>query len=272
MRKKSLLIIMIMMFFVLTGCGQQSYFLQVNEDNTVNFAAEIVVNSKTLEKLDSLNIQRDAIVKSKEPLFASIKKYYEGLGFRYTYSETDTEVKVSFVKIYPSISSFNEEIKTLYKDGKIGLGMGIKKDSGLSGTTTYYNGELKFLPDPDILNELKDNNHFYDYLKDISLTTYLTIYDKDKLVKQESFDTNENGVYKALVTGTWDLSVDQPLKQFSMQTENKSQIFAIITFIGAVAAVIILVVIVVGKGRIKFLSVLKNKISDLNIISLLRRK
>lgn len=247
-KHKILLFCMIIFTIILSGCAQQSYFVQVNEDSTVNFAGELVLNERDLAKLSDLNIEREDILESKEPLFKEVKDYYSQLGFSVTYEESKQQVKVKVQKIYPSISAFNTEINSLYEKGKSGLGMAISRNSGLSGTETRYNGALKFIMDPDIVVLAKDNQHFLDYIKDTPINAYLTIYDSDDIVALETLEVGE-GNFTTMTTGAWDLEQEQPLKTFNLRTESKNQVFAIAIFFFSIVAIISLLVLVFGKGK-----------------------
>lgn len=262
MNKKNKFILIALSFLLLfvTGCSQQSYFIKVNEDDTVNFAVELSVPDKVIKKIDELNIQREAILDSKEPLFEEIKKIYGLRGFSYSYKEDDTMIKVTFQKVYPSVANFNEELKELYDEGLIGLGININRSNKLSGVKTTYNGALKYVFDPDFINELKDNEHLGEFLKDTQITSYVTIYDKDDLVAQDSLEIGD-GDYNTMVNGTWDMKLDQPLKTFGLATEQKNQLFAIFSFIAIVGVVLFLVVVILGR-KVNVAAFIKNKMAE----------
>lgn len=237
-----------MMMLFLTGCAQQSYFIQVNDDSTVNFAMEMSLQEAAVNKLDDLNIQREEILESKEPLFKEVKEFYEKKGFSYTFSDSDGQLKVVLKKVYPSISDFNSEIKEFYDNGKSGLGLHIDKNSGLSGSSVKYKGGLKFVADPDFVKIAEKNPHLIKYLNTVPINAYVTIYDKHKVVNIDSLD-DEKTQYTTMINGNWDLSREQPVKTFFLETENKNQTFALIVFFGILAVIVILLVLVFGKGK-----------------------
>lgn len=267
MNKIKNLFIMFFSFLFLVGCGQQSYFIQVNKDDTVNFAAELIITQDVIEKINSLNIQRDEIIKTKEPIFKQVKQNYEAAGFSFTFSESDSEIKVKVQKTYPSIAEFNEDIKNLHKNKKLGLGMGIRRDNGLQGVTTQYNGQIGFMFDPDLIEEIKNNPHLQTYLSNIPITAYLTIYDSDNFISQESMEVGGKAEYKTMITGSWDINNEQPQKDFSLKTENKNEVFAVISFVGIGFVILLLIVLATGKtSKFGFLNIdfVKEKFSKNN--------
>lgn len=249
MKKKiRILIMFVLSFFLLTGCAQQSYFIKVNEDETVNFAIELVLKENTVEKFNQLNIQREAILETKEPLFEEFEKYFKNRGFSVTYSEENSEIKLQMQKMYPSISDFNKETKELYEAKVSGLGMSINKNSSLKGSNIVYSGELKYVFEQDFLEEIKVNPHFLEYVKDTPINSYLTIYDRDNVVGIESLETGDSGEFTTMVNGTWDMTVEQPVKTFGLKTEVKNQAFYIAMFVGISLGILLLIIVVFGKN------------------------
>lgn len=246
--KKIGLVLMLIITLTLSGCAQQSYFLQVNEDSSVNFAAELTITQTGLNKLKDLNIQREEILESYEPLFKNIKEYYTEKGFDYSYSDNDGQAKVTLKKFYPNIQSFNEEIKLLCDEGKSGLMLNINRDTDITGTNTKYKGAIRYQFDPKFKEIVKSNPNLLKYINTIPIDSYLRIYDKDKLVTIDNI-ADEDGEYAIMVNGTWELGSEQPTKTFLLETEKKNQTFSLVLFFTIAIGIVFLLVLVFGKGK-----------------------
>ena len=248
MSKKAGIILMMAIMLLLSGCAQQSYFLQVNDDSSVNFAVEATIPENGLNKLKDLNIQREEILDSYEPLFRQLKEIYESKGFEYEYKDSDGQAKVVLKKFYPSVETFNEDIKLLYDDGKIGLLMNLDKRSNITGSSIKYKGALKYQFDPEFAEVVQSNPHLLKYINNVPLNAYVRIYDGNKIVNVDNIDV-ENGQFATMVNGNWDFNSEQPVKTFFLHTEHKSQTFALVMFFAVGAGIVVLLVLVFGKGK-----------------------
>lgn len=247
--KKPLLILtLLLLAFMVSGCAQQSYFVQVEDDSSVNFAAELTLPENGISKLKDLNIQREEILDSYEPLFTQIKKLYTEKGFDYEYTDSDGQAKVILKKFYPSIEDFNSENQELYESGLCGLFLNIDRDTSLSGSNTKYKGALRYQFDPEFVETVQSNPHLLKYVSSIPLSAYVRIYDSNDIVTVDSVDP-ENGQFATMVNGTWDTSGEQPTKTFFIHTESKNQTFALVVFFVVGAGILVLLVLVFGKGK-----------------------
>lgn len=242
------LVLLLVLTLALSGCAQQSYFIKVNEDSSVNFAAELTITQTGLNKLKDLNIQREEILESYEPLFKQIKEYYTEKGFSYKYVDSDGQAKVVLKKFYPDIQSFNEEIKLLCDEGKSGLMLNIDRNTDITGSNTKYKGTIRFQFDPKFRDVVKSNPNLLKYINSIPLDSYLRVYDKDKLITIDNI-AEENGEYAIMVNGTWEPNAEQPTKTFLLETEKKNETFALIVFFGIAVGIVALLVLVFGKGK-----------------------
>lgn len=263
-KKTISLIFAFLLSFILTGCVKQSYFVQVKDDSTVNFAIEMLVNKDKLDKFDKLNIQKEQIIESKAPLFQSMTGYYESLGFNITEEHRkDGSLKIQMYKLYPSVGEFNDEIAKLYKSNKSGLLLNIKHSDNLSGVNDRYEGKIRYLMDDDIISEMKDNVYLYEFLKDDELLANVTIYDNGELIGLDSINSGAAGEYTALINGKWDLLENAPINEFKMETTKRNQTFYIVLFFTSIVVIAILLITLFNKGLLsKWSKSLKNKIED----------
>lgn len=254
------LFLILLLSFMLVGCAQQSYFVKVNDDDTVNFKIELKVPIKEVEKFDTLNIQKEEILESKEPLFNILGKKFKDKGFTTSYKEDTTGIIYDVQKIYKNPAEFNAEIKELNNQKLIGLNLNIDKDSKLSGTKVGYHGFLKFNMDDDLKNELKSNSHLIDFMKDVPITATLTIVEDKPIVNVLSMETGEKGEATAIIGGTWDINSEQPEKEVGIVVEEKNQTFALITFGLGGFAILALVFIIIGKKKIDIVGIIKERL------------
>lgn len=152
MKRLLLALAMIAGVFTLAGCGAQSYNLNINKNGSVDLAMEI-------QRTDGLNtlLNENGISEAEyEALMEDELSYYKKRGFDVGIEAGEVSIK----KSYKNVESFNQDQAKLYKEGRGGLNVQIKKK--FKGLKDEYiiSGRMRYLLPYDIQKKISQMDGF----------------------------------------------------------------------------------------------------------------
>ena len=245
----------------LTGCANQEYTLQINDDNTCNFTCEVTINNDVYSLLgtygvDTAKLNKDKTTKYEnelddvDALFQELAVIYHDFGYSITPINDTINIGFSASKKYPNIEELNKEIKELNQLNICGFNFEIthEKTSFVSEYKVY--GGLKYILDSDIDMENELINENFNQLFDTSLLKATC-----KVIMPASTSvTNSDGTFDSnqfVWTATYDEGAVTPVHIIS--SLKNTSMYAI-----AVVSVVIILAIVALFGS-RFLRKMKAK-------------
>lgn len=171
--------ILILAIFVLSGCTNQVYDINVLEDGRVSFSETFAIDVDILNKMHEKKINFGKIYKQNKdsvddmdkihPLFQESAWVFANKDFNIEPVEDSVQVGFKASKEYPNIEAFNSDLKTLYMAGLSTIKAQLTHDKNIMGENYQLAGEFSFLKDPEFktsdeeiaaLKELVKNPNF----------------------------------------------------------------------------------------------------------------
>lgn len=156
-----LLIVTAILALCLVGCGTQTYYLQINDDDTCTFKISLLVNKETYNRLPAYGIDVDQLNREKntstntsldnvDALFQEAAAIFQQYDFVITPISDAINIGFEAEKTYLTIADINQEIKTLHQMGLIGVDFEIMKEETRYKKDYKCYGTLDYVLDPDV--------------------------------------------------------------------------------------------------------------------------
>lgn len=161
MKKKFILITMLIVMFILSGCSRQEYEVVIGDSNSVTFTITAIIDKESYNLLSSFGIDISEIEKKQvegtgtsvdnvNTLFQETAMLFNSYGFDITPLNDAVEIGFKAKKSYLTIEEFNNEIKELQANNICGLDLDIQYvDTPRKKEYKAY-GTLSYVIDPDL--------------------------------------------------------------------------------------------------------------------------
>ena len=145
--------------FLLSGCTNQVYEIDVKDDGTCTFSELIAVDVDIYNKMKEKEIdfgnfykqdeQSNDQVKNVDVLFQETAELFASKGF--AIEEVNDTVQVGFKarKDYKNIDDMNKDLKLLYQSGISSLAAEVEHDKNMFKDNYQTYGTIEFHKDPD---------------------------------------------------------------------------------------------------------------------------
>ena len=253
MKKYICILLLVIAASLFCGCGSQSYFLTVNNDDTSDFSVSVTVDKDTYSLLSSYGIDSDKLNRQKittsgtsiddiDALFQEAAAIFQEYGFETEPVNDSVEIGFSAKKTYSSIEELNAEIKELYDKEVIGLTIEVTKYSSKFKTQYSMTGELRYVLDPDVDLEDEQNAEIFNSVFDQSnlIADFTAVFPSSTSIADTDGVTSSNGAGATWSIKYTDEAESTAINNISSYTNSSMYAVAFIAVVIIAAALVML--------------------------------